>query len=47
MTHSPIRHLASRALDPFGFHDAFSGLTLATDELPSLTRDRRLAGLGT
>jgi hypothetical protein len=32
--------------DPFGFADAFAGLSLAPEDLPGLTRERRMAGYG-
>lgn len=43
---SPVSRLARRLLDPFGFDDAFTGLGLAPEDLPSLTRECRLAGRG-
>lgn len=32
--------------DPFGFEQAFAGLALDADDLPSLTREGRLLGCG-
>ena len=40
------RRLHQRILDPFGFADALAGLTLAPEDLPGLTRECRLAGVG-
>lgn len=39
--------LPTRLSDPFGFHDALAGLALAPEDLPGLTRERRLHGVGT
>lgn len=44
-----LRQTADRVeglLDPFGFHAALAGLTLQRQDLPSLTREARLEGLG-
>lgn len=41
-----LRRLYARLSDPYDFAHAFRELRLAPDELPSLTRDHRLAGLG-
>lgn len=43
---APLRRLASRLTDPFGFHDALRGLSLAPEDLPGLTRECRQAGSG-
>lgn len=45
MTSFP-RSIVQRMSDPFGFEAALAGLTLAPEDLPSLTRDCRLAGAG-
>ena len=41
-----LRQLVASAQDPFGFTDAFRDLQLSADDLPSLTRECRLAGEG-
>lgn len=33
--------------DPFGFEEALAGLSLAPEDMPCLTRERRLTGAGT
>ena len=38
--------LAQRVTDPFGFAQALAGLSLAPEDLPSLTRECRMAGSG-
>ena len=43
---APIVRLTQRLTDPFGFRDAFAGLSLAPEDLPGLTRECRLAGYG-
>ena len=43
---SMLVQLTRRMTDPFGFHDAFAGLSLAPEDLPGLTRECRLAGYG-
>lgn len=46
MNRLPLARLAQRLTDPFGFADAFAGLALAPEDLPSLTRECRMAGSG-
>ncbi|HET6404228.1 MAG TPA: hypothetical protein VFH78_06235 [Candidatus Thermoplasmatota archaeon] len=46
MSASPLLRLTQRLTDPFGFHEAFAGLGLAPEDLPSLTRECRLVGSG-
>lgn len=41
-----LQRLTARITDPFGFADAFRDLRLAPEDLPSLTRECRLAGYG-
>ena len=41
-----IARLASLLADPFGFEAALANLSLAPEDLPSLTRESRLAGSG-
>lgn len=43
---APLHALATRLRDPFGFHAAFADLHIAPDDLPCLTRERRLEGAG-
>lgn len=43
---STFRALLARAQDPYGFSDAFRDLQLAPHDLPSLTRECRMAGDG-
>lgn len=38
--------LVQKLADPFDFQAALAGLTLAPEDLPGLTRERRLAGAG-
>lgn len=39
-------HLIQRLTDPFGFHDALRGLSLAPEDLPGMTRECRQTGRG-
>lgn len=41
-----IHRLVAQLQDPFGFSDAFADLHLAPHDLPSLTRECRMAGEG-
>lgn len=41
-----LHQIRARLADPFGFDHAFAGLSLAPEELPSLTREARLQGCG-
>ena len=43
---SSLRRFKASVLDPFGFADAFADLSLAPEDLPSITRESRLAGMG-
>jgi hypothetical protein len=40
------RRRLAQALDPFGFEELLEGVHLRAEELPGLTRERRLEGLG-
>lgn len=46
MSRFPLARLAQRLTDPFGFADALAEITLAPEDLPSLTRECRQAGSG-
>lgn len=46
MAISRLSRLLARLADPFGFEDALRGLALQPEDLPSLTRECRLAGVG-
>ncbi len=46
MSLSRLPRALARLADPFGFADAFHGLTLQPGDLPALSRESRLDGGG-
>lgn len=42
----PAKTMLARLTDPYGFSDAFRDLGLAPEDLPSMTRECRMAGSG-